>query len=63
MKAARIRRRNFLGTVINEMPDPDRKLTVRDRLIIVGEKGDLERLLIATNTRAFGAYGAGERSS
>jgi len=58
-----IRRRNLLGGMDNELPDPDRKLTVRDRLIIVGEKGDLERLLIATNTRAFGAPGIGERSS
>jgi len=38
------------------------KLTVRDRLIIVGKRGDLERLLTATNTRAFGVPGTGKFS-
>lgn len=49
-----IRRRNYLGGVQDELPDPDRRLTVRDRLVIVGEKGDLHRLLAASNRRAFG---------
>ena len=49
-----IRRRNILGGVKDQLPDPDRKLTVRDRLVVVGEKGDLERLLAARNLRTFG---------
>ncbi|MEN8006830.1 MAG: chloride channel protein [Candidatus Krumholzibacteriota bacterium] len=57
-----VKRRNALGGMRNEMPDPDRGLTETDRLIIVGETGDLERLLTETNTRAFGAPGSGGTS-
>ena len=52
-----VKRRNALGGMRNEMPDPDRVLTETDRLIIVGETRDLDRLLTDTNTRAFGAPG------
>jgi len=55
-----IKRRNFLGAMENVMPDPERELGETDRLIIVGETGDLERLLTDTNTRAFGLRGKGE---
>jgi CIC family chloride channel protein len=57
-----IKRRNVMGGIRNELPDPARELTVTDRLIIVGEARDLERLLIETNTRAFGSPGTGGKS-
>jgi len=58
-----IRRRNYLGGVQDELPDPERRLTVRDRLVIVGEKGDLDRLLTASNRRAFGPPATGSDSA
>jgi CIC family chloride channel protein len=48
-----LKRRNAVGGMVNEMPDPDRPLGVTDRLIIVGEVKELERLLTDTNPRAF----------
>jgi CIC family chloride channel protein len=48
-----VKRRNFLGGVRNVLPTPDEPLTPGDRLIIVGEVHDLDRLLMATNPRAF----------
>jgi CIC family chloride channel protein len=54
-----IKRRNAMGGLRNEMPDPERNLAESDRLIIVGEMADLERLLTDTNTRGFGAPGTG----
>jgi len=50
-----VKKRTPLGTLRNEMPDPERPLGVADRLIIVGEVGDLERLLKDINPRAFGS--------
>lgn len=44
------------------LPDPHRNLDENDRLIIVGETGDLDRLLTETNIRAFGVPGKGERT-
>ena len=48
-----VKRRTALGGLVNEMPQPDRALTDQDRLIIVGEVKDLERLLQNVNPRAF----------
>ena len=42
-----VQMRDMMGGWHNEMPDPDRPLGSGDRLIIVGEVGDLERLLTA----------------
>ena len=50
-----VKKRTPLGTLRNEMPDPERPLGMADRLIIVGEVGDLERLLKDINPRAFGS--------
>ncbi|HPF71173.1 MAG TPA: chloride channel protein [Candidatus Krumholzibacteria bacterium] len=43
----------LLGGAVNRIPDPDKALEPGDRLIIVGEVHDLEKLLIDTNPRAF----------
>jgi uncharacterized transporter YbjL len=48
-----VKKRNRLGGLRNEIPDPDQPLGVADRLIIVGEVTDLDRLLTETNPRAF----------
>ena len=48
-----VKRHDFIGGVRNHMPAPDEPLEHGDRLIIVGEVHDLERLLVATNPRAF----------
>ena len=48
-----VKRRNAVGGLVNEMPQPDRALTDRDRLIVVGEVKDLEKLLREVNPRAF----------
>lgn len=52
-----VKQRTLLGGKQNEMPDPGRPLGEGDRLIIVGEAEDLDRLLVDTNTRAFGSPG------
>lgn len=44
-----IKHRSMLGESTNRMPDPDRPLEPGDRLIIVGEVEDLERLLADLN--------------
>jgi CIC family chloride channel protein len=43
-----VQHRDRLGGLHNEMPDPARPLGTGDRLIIVGEVGDLEKLLQTT---------------
>jgi CIC family chloride channel protein len=48
-----VKKRQALGGGRNEMPDPDRPLAVSDRLIVVGQVKDLDRLLQETNPRAF----------
>jgi CIC family chloride channel protein len=48
-----VKKRNAVGGLHNEMPDPDQPLGVADRLIVVGLIKDLDRLLQATNPRAF----------
>lgn len=48
-----VKKRTALGGLVNEIPDPDQGLGPADRLIIVGESRDLERLLTDTNPRAF----------
>ena len=48
-----VKRRTAVGGFANEMPEPDRALTERDRLIVVGRVEDLERLLREMNPRAF----------
>jgi len=48
-----VKRRNTFGGWRNEMPQPDRALTDSDRLVIVGQMEDLDRLLAETNPRAF----------
>ena len=49
-----IKHRTPLGGWRNEMPEPEHALTGSERLIVVGRNQDLEKLLMATNTRAFG---------
>ncbi len=44
-----VKHRTMLGGISNSVPDPDRKLIFGDRLIIVGETGDLERLVQQVN--------------
>jgi len=39
-----VKHRSLLGSGRNELPDPDRPLVAGDRLILVGEVDDLERL-------------------
>lgn len=48
-----VKRRTRLGGLVNEIPQPDRALTPQDRLIVVGEIRDLEKLLREMNPRAF----------
>jgi CBS domain-containing protein len=48
-----VKHRDLLGGWSNRIPDPDRALEPGDRLIIVGEVRDLERLVVDLNPRAF----------
>jgi CIC family chloride channel protein len=48
-----VKKRNALGGMHNQLPDPDAALGPADRLIVVGAVGDLETLLTSTNSRAF----------
>ncbi|MBE0567410.1 MAG: chloride channel protein [Krumholzibacteria bacterium] len=50
-----VKRHNLRGGPVNHLPDPDRALAPGDRLIIVGEAVDLDRLLMDLNPRAFPA--------
>ena len=50
-----IKRRGLLGGMSNVMPAPDEPLGPGDRLIVVGEEQDLEKLLETLNPRAFPA--------
>ncbi|MFN2369958.1 MAG: chloride channel protein [Candidatus Krumholzibacteriia bacterium] len=52
-----VKRRTFAGGPQNSMPEPDRTLEPGDRLIVVGQAADLERLLKDLNPRAFPAGG------
>jgi CIC family chloride channel protein len=52
-----VKQRTLLGGLANSMPAPDRPLGQGDRLIVVGEVGDLDRLLMDINPRAFPAGG------
>ncbi|RKZ09660.1 hypothetical protein DRQ50_14945, partial [bacterium] len=48
-----VKHRDLLGGMGNRMPTADEPLEHGDRLIIVGETQDLERLLVATKPGAF----------
>jgi CIC family chloride channel protein len=49
-----VKHRRLLGGAQNELPDPKRPLEPGDRLIIVGQVDDLERLLEDTRLEGFG---------
>jgi uncharacterized protein with PhoU and TrkA domain len=42
------KRKGFSGSDYNELPDPERRLALVDRLIVVGRDDDLDRLLSET---------------
>ncbi len=50
-----VKHQAMLGEPTNRMPDPDRPLEPGDRLIVVGEVGDLERLLAELYPGSFSA--------
>ena len=50
-----VKHRALLGEPDNRIPDPDRPLEPGDRLIVVGEARQLERLLVDLNPAAFPA--------
>lgn len=48
-----VKKRNVMGGLENEMPHPEEPLRVSDRLIVVGQVKDLDRLLQMANPKAF----------